>query len=287
MADDDAKAIQELAVPAAAWIDYQLVTALGANKYLTSTDAQSWALFEAGSDWFHKHDNHKASRLYEKALQIDPDNVGALANLGLVRGIEGAGAESIELLRKGLSRIEAGEFEAHLNPDWYRVKFNLAAFLANWGFEKEEEQEQAGAVLPGAGREGAAELTAAHGELSDLLIKALRIRLEPWRAAASDRDAVRNVRQDRPLRAFGPRRDQPHRRQDRRRADRAAPTTLLALLERDKLSAEDALAYALRIQGRNPETGYNIACAQGRREEFSAATTTLCKALGSARTGTR
>jgi tetratricopeptide (TPR) repeat protein len=276
VADGDANAVQELAVPAAAWVDFQLVKALGATEYMVSTDATSWALFEAGSDWFDKHDLKKAAALYEKALEADGLNAGALANLGLVRGIQRQYTESVELLQKGLAQIEAGKYPTHLNPDWYRVKFNLAGTRADWGYRK------------GVG--GVADLTKAHNEAHDLLVKALRVRLEPWRRKGWPTEALfKTLDKIVPaaLAVYAATARASVLGQPPAAGPALRPQRVLAELERNNLGGSEALDYALAIQGRQPETLYNIACAQARRGEFDDAIARLLAALRSASAGLR
>lgn len=83
--DDEVEAYQRLAIPAAAWVDHVLATALGNQEELLSKDARSWALFEAASERQQEGDEDEAAELYEDALDFDPDNAGALANLGVIR----------------------------------------------------------------------------------------------------------------------------------------------------------------------------------------------------------
>ncbi len=70
-----------LAVPAAAWIDYQVREALGAKKPGITESAQSYALLQGGIECQASGDRTAAARFYRAALEADPWNEAALLNL--------------------------------------------------------------------------------------------------------------------------------------------------------------------------------------------------------------
>ena len=61
--------VGEDSVPAAAWLDHRLATALEEGDELP-VDPQSWALFKAGAARQEEGDDAKAKSLYESALSI-------------------------------------------------------------------------------------------------------------------------------------------------------------------------------------------------------------------------
>jgi tetratricopeptide (TPR) repeat protein len=107
-AGGEVEGFQQLAVPVAGWIDHHINTAMGAGKNLLSKDPKSWALFKAGAAWQEQHEKTKARALYEAALNIDPGNIGALANLGVMELSGRKYPESEELLLAALDELSSG-----------------------------------------------------------------------------------------------------------------------------------------------------------------------------------
>lgn len=81
--DDAAKAgrLQKLSVPVAAWISHTTATAAGKTPG-GARDPVSWALFKTGEEWERDGETEKAVSLYRAAIDRDPSNWGALAQLG-------------------------------------------------------------------------------------------------------------------------------------------------------------------------------------------------------------
>ena len=75
---------------------------------LITTDARSYALFEAGLFWQEQSEPDAAGSFYERALALDPRNIGALANLGVMEYEAGRNAEANELLMRALDALEGG-----------------------------------------------------------------------------------------------------------------------------------------------------------------------------------
>lgn len=138
---DSVVAYQHMAIVAAAWVDHRIVSALDGENLLTR-DPQSWALFSSGVEWQRQGDQALARYLYEQALIIDGDNVGALANLGIVERFENNFEEAEKLLGQAIDSLENSERAPKLdwtsNPDWYRVKYQLAGLYANWAVATKE-----------------------------------------------------------------------------------------------------------------------------------------------------
>ncbi len=139
-------AYQNLAVACAAWVDIWMTKSVDGAGLLTN-DPQSWAFFRSGVDAQRLGDRKRAQVLYEQALAVDGTNIGALANLGIIcrRGRQYEDAR--DYLERALEPIQGAGMAPHLqpdeNPDWYRIKYQIAALYTNWAVDGE----------PGANRE--------------------------------------------------------------------------------------------------------------------------------------
>ena len=135
-----ADSYQHLAVPAAAWVDIWMAKALDGDALLTG-DPQSWAFFRAGVDAQRLGDTQRAAVLYDQALAADGTNVGALANRGIICRRARRYEEAEEDLMRALPAVEtqavAPKIAREHNPDWYRIKYQLAALFTNWSVETE------------------------------------------------------------------------------------------------------------------------------------------------------
>jgi tetratricopeptide (TPR) repeat protein len=103
--DDEAKAFQRLSVPAAAWLDHQIATALEAADDLPR-DPRGWALFKAASVSLEEGSFTDAGMLADAALTIDPANIWAMAVLGTALMMEDEFAEALEQLTQALAGFE-------------------------------------------------------------------------------------------------------------------------------------------------------------------------------------
>lgn len=134
-------AYQHLAIVAAAWVDHRMVSAMDGENLLT-LDPQSWAFFSSGVEWQRQGDYKRARDLYEQALIMDGDNVGAVANLGIIERYKKHFKEAEALLLEALLPTEdikrPPRLAARSNPDWYRIKYQLAILYANWAAATEE-----------------------------------------------------------------------------------------------------------------------------------------------------
>src|ERR1022692_216284 len=137
----DLAAYQHLAIVAAAWVDHRMVNAMDGENLLT-LDPQSWAFFSSGVEWQRQGDYKRARDLYEQALIMDGDNVGAVANMGIIERYKKNFKESEALLFEALLPTENRErpprLQARSNPDWYRIKYQLASLYANWAAATDE-----------------------------------------------------------------------------------------------------------------------------------------------------
>lgn len=87
-AEDDqaAERYQSLAVPTAAWLDYEIRDALDAELPRATNSARSYALLQGGLACERYHDSEAAERYYDAALEADPANYAALLNLSNLHG---------------------------------------------------------------------------------------------------------------------------------------------------------------------------------------------------------
>jgi tetratricopeptide (TPR) repeat protein len=161
---ENATAYQHLAVACAAWVDIWMTKALDAGGLVTN-DPHSWAFFRSGVDAQRLGDRKRAQVLYEQALASDGTNVGALANLGIICRRARQYADAEDYLKRALAPTEGTKMAPHLrpseNPDWYRIKYQLAALYTNWAADSE----------PGLNKDRRAERAAAEAE--DLAVTTL------------------------------------------------------------------------------------------------------------------
>lgn len=126
---------QHLSVPAAAWVDIWMVKALQRDELLTG-DPQSWTFFRSGVDWQRLGDLSRARGLYEQALAKDGQNAGALANLGIIYQRRRDYEQADQYFNRALGPLQpltpSPKLKSEDNPDWYRVKYQIAALFANW-----------------------------------------------------------------------------------------------------------------------------------------------------------
>jgi tetratricopeptide (TPR) repeat protein len=108
---------------------------------MLTNDPQSWAFFRSGMDAQRLGDRRRAQVLYEQALAADGTNVGAMANLGIIYRRARQYADAEEYLSRALVSTEGDAIAPHLrpleNPDWYRIKYQIAALYTNWAADSE------------------------------------------------------------------------------------------------------------------------------------------------------
>lgn len=105
--DESAATVRRLAVPSAAWVSH-VITRETDGENLAADDPLSWALFKTGIELQRTRKLGEAARLYEEALVIDPNNYGALTNLGLIEAGLGKYVRAIPRLREALVKLEQG-----------------------------------------------------------------------------------------------------------------------------------------------------------------------------------
>lgn len=89
--------------------------------------------FAGGQHWQHLAQSTVAKGYYRRALGLDPENVGALANLGTALADEGEAARARRWLREALKVLEGdrGRIPFAYDANWYRVTYSIAATYAN------------------------------------------------------------------------------------------------------------------------------------------------------------
>lgn len=167
--------------------------------------------------------------------------------------------------------------EAHLNPDWYRVKYNLAALHANWS-----------ASLTTGGEDERAEAVAhrrtAHAQASELAEAALEQLVErPGEANPALLSLLEKSILPATLILYG---GTGSRRKKSGGASgrfflHGSPSNHRELLGyvRTGLNDGEALQYAASIQRPTPRVLYNLACAYAQEGSFEKARGCLQKAL--------
>ncbi len=99
---EDIGTVRRLTAPAAAWVSHKVTEETG-GKPIGSADPTSWALFRAAVERQEEGDSEPARLLYLEALAYDPENYGALVNLGLLEAAAGEYGTAIELLENALA----------------------------------------------------------------------------------------------------------------------------------------------------------------------------------------
>lgn len=141
---DAQDAYDQLAIASAAWTDHWVSTLVGGDALL-SHDPLSWAYFRAGVECQRTGHLEAATTLYQRARDADGENVGALANLGII-SVRTARYEDAEwYLERALAVLKArpdGQLSNEHDPDWYRIKYTLAALHTNWAASSSDPQRR-------------------------------------------------------------------------------------------------------------------------------------------------
>jgi Flp pilus assembly protein TadD len=278
----NANAYQSLAVACAAWADIWMTKAVDGAGLLTG-DPQSWAFFRSGVDAQRLGDRKRAQVLYEQALAVDGTNIGALANLGIIcrRGRQYEDAR--DYLERALEPIQGAGMAPHLqpdeNPDWYRIKYQIAALYTNWAVDGE----------PGANRDrratrAAQEAKALAATMFDVLErldksgraqgKAPRAYLEgtlrPFLVGTIEPSAVTLL-----AGSVSPLPPRP----DGWPGERPTRDVISASVAANRIDPWQLIAYVEKGPHRPPETQFNLACFYTRAGDLTTASRRLLRAV--------
>ena len=280
--DSNPTAYQHLAVACAAWVDIWMTKALDAGRLLTS-DPQSWAFFRSGVDAQRLGDRKRAQVLYEQALAADGTNIGALANLGIMCRRARQYADAEDYLNRALLPAEgakiAPDLRATENPDWYRIKYQLAALYTNWaadsepGLNKDRRAARAADdaralaittldVLARLGKDGGGQWTAPRAYVRDTLQPFLEGTIEPSLLTLLAGTASPLA----PRPAGWP-------------GERPTREEISASLAADRIDPWQLIAYVELGPNRPPETQFNLACFYTRAGDLTTASKRLLRAV--------
>jgi tetratricopeptide (TPR) repeat protein len=128
-----------MAVAAGGWVEHIVVDETPgppAHEMFLSSDPRSWALFRAGAELSRISRLREAADHYERALAIDPKNVGALIDLAHLRRRDGT-FEGAEMLARRAQRLVEERSSLYRRRDrhdanWYRARIVLATVHAGW-----------------------------------------------------------------------------------------------------------------------------------------------------------
>ena len=278
----NATAYQHLAVACAAWVDIWMTKSLGGGGLLTG-DPHSWAFFRSGMDAQRLGDRKRARTLYEQALASDGKNVGALANLGILCRRGGQYADAEDYLHRALVPTEVTTMAPHLrpvdNPDWYRIKYQLAALYTNWaadsapGLHKESRAERAAteakelAITTLAAIDG---LKNARGGRGTAPRSYLRSTLRPFLKGTIEPSLLTLL-----AGTVSPLPPRPEGWSD----ERPTRGDVRASLAADRVDPWQLIAYVDHDSHRPPETQFNLACFYTRAGDLTAASKHLLRAV--------
>jgi tetratricopeptide (TPR) repeat protein len=275
-------AYQNLAVACAAWADIWMTKAVDGAGLLTN-DPQSWAFFRSGVDAQRLGDRNRARVLYEQALAVDGTNIGALANLGIICRRARQYEDARDYLERALEPIEGPTMAPHLkpdeNPDWYRIKYQIAALYTNWAVDGE----------PGANRERRAARAAV--EAQALATKTLAVLARLDKGGRVQGQAPRAYLED-TLRPFLQGTIEPSvltlvagsvsplpPRPDGWPGERPAREAIAASLTANRIDPWQLIAYVEKGPHRPPETQFNLACFYTRAGDLTTASRRLLRAV--------
>jgi tetratricopeptide (TPR) repeat protein len=276
-----ANAYQNLAVACAAWVDIWMTKALDGAGLLTG-DPQSWAFFRSGVDAQRLGDRKRAQVLYEQALAVDGTNIGALANLGIICRRARQYEDARDYLERALEPIQGPAMAPHLepdeNPDWYRIKYQIAALYTNWAVDGE----------PGANRDRRAARAAQEAKALAATTFDVLARLD--KSGRAQGKAPRAYLQD-TLRPFLAGTIEPSAvtllagsvslppRPDGWPGERPTRDVISASVAADRIDPWQLIAYVEKGPHRPPETQFNLACFYTRAGDLTTASRRLLRSV--------
>lgn len=148
-----AAASRALAVAVAAWIEHVAVDQTPgppAREAYLSHDAHSWALFRAGAELSRASLTEAAEGLYERALALDGENIGALIDIAHLRRTEGHFEPAESLTLRAIELLEhrncccSGRRDDE-DDNLYQAQIVLASSHGVWARKLEAECRDADA----------------------------------------------------------------------------------------------------------------------------------------------
>jgi tetratricopeptide (TPR) repeat protein len=278
----NANAYQNLAVACAAWVDIWMTKAVDGAGLLTG-DPQSWAFFRSGVDAQRLGDRKRAQVLYEQALAVDGTNIGALANLGIICRRARQYEDARDYLERALEPIQGPAMAPHLepdeNPDWYRIKYQIAALYTNWAVDGE----------PGANRDRRAARAAQEAKALAATTFDVLARLD--KSGRAQGKAPRAYLQD-TLRPFLVGTIEPSAatllagsvsplppRPDGWPGERPTRDVISASVAANRIDPWQLIAYVEKGPHRPPETQFNLACFYTRAGDLTTASRRLLRSV--------
>jgi tetratricopeptide (TPR) repeat protein len=276
---EEVDAYQHLAIVAAAWVDHRLVNAIDGENLL-SKDPRSWAFFASGAEWQRRGDYDRARQLYEQALTMDGNNVGALANLGIVEGWANNFEEAERLLKQAIAPTENPNIAPMLapesNPDWFRIKYQLAGLYANWAAATDEPIKVKQLRNENAVKETRSLALSTSQTIQDESEQVPKPSLVQFLEGTIEPDAL--VLAASTLTA-GTDLATPSKRPDR--------DQVIATLKANTINPYLLIAFVELGSNRSTDTSYNLACFYTIRNEFNEATQRLLEAIRETKTEAR
>jgi tetratricopeptide (TPR) repeat protein len=278
----NASAYQHLAVASAAWVDIWMTKALDGGALLTS-DPVSWAFFRSGVDAQRLGDRDRAQVLYEQALAADGMNVGALANLGIICRRSGRYEDARDYLERALEPTQGPSMAPYLepdeNPDWYRIKYQIAALFANWAVESEGIKKDDRARRAATEARGLADTTldtlarlATGGRGQGKAPKGyLQATLRPFLEGTIESSVLALLASTVSPLPEPPDGWPPH--------DRPSRDDVRASLAANEIDTWQLIAYVENGPNRPPETQFNLACFYTRAGDLTTASKRLLQAV--------
>jgi tetratricopeptide (TPR) repeat protein len=95
-----------LVAQAAGWLTFQFGRRLAPRQWVVANNAESYGLARAGIDYKDRAELPKARRFLERALDLDAENVTALANLALIDAMQGDPLTAVRRLERSKAILE-------------------------------------------------------------------------------------------------------------------------------------------------------------------------------------
>ena len=221
--------------------------------------------------------------LYEQALAADGTNVGALANLGIICRRARRYADAKDYLKRALVPTEGARMAPHLrpieNPDWYRIKYQLAALYTNWAADSEpgmNRDKRASAPPTEARTSPKRHSTRSTASRNTGAVGAPRQGVSAEHPSPVPRGNDRTVGADA---AGGHRRPAPATTQGMAAVSARPARTSVASLEADAIDPWQLIAYVEMGPHRPPETEFNLACFYTRAGDLTTASKRLLRSV--------